>query len=73
MIAISTLTVSVGRGSPTDLVDVFDTDEKEQVVRFVRELFETDAARAEGWSTEDASRGFRAVHQGKEVTFTIRE
>lgn len=69
---MSALTVAVGTGSPVVVLELFNSDEGELVIDFVRRLFETEAARAEGWSTLDDPAGFRAVCGGKAVTFTVR-
>lgn len=63
------LTVTVGDNAPVVLGDVRDRRDWERVLASLRFVFESEEARAEGWSTADLVDGFRALRGSRTVTF----
>jgi hypothetical protein len=66
------LTVTIGSGAPIVLVDVDDAHDWARLLASLRNMFDNDEARSEGWSTALLGEGFQALRDGRAVTFRRR-
>lgn len=71
---MSTLMIEFGEGSAVTVADMLPFTEAQQLLDRLRDLFENESARAEGWVTLAVlgTSGFRAQHRGVAVTFRLR-